>query len=386
MKSYFFILFSILFLVGCTKEETRPASTYKIELSFPDESEAHPKKDDYQAVIDEYVSKGIIGTSVMIKNDEGTWLGAAGSSDLASNVPTEVNHQFLIASISKMYTAACIFRLVDNGILSIDDPISNWVDADIIDNIDNAKEATIKHLLGHTSGIHDYYTTAFEMSRYNEFYNDRTAKDILKFTYDKKAYFPVGTEYWYTNSNYLLLGFIIEKASGLSLQDFYQQHIFTPLGLKNTSFAIRGADTPNNLIKGYYYLYGGGYTESEFLYKDELGTGDGGIATNVQDLGVFLDALFNAEIVSSESLAQMQDWFDISDEGDKNGYGIEYFTGDYGIYYGHTGGVDGFSSFARYYPEQDTYIAILINMSPGPYADFLNLDAYLEAIEEVVFK
>lgn len=379
---YIILIAVLMIFQSCSKDETHPASKYDLELSVPDTSEEHPKKAEFDLVIEEAISKGIVGTSVMVKDSDGIWLGAGGSADLASEIPMNVGHQFLIASISKVFTATVVFSLIDEGILSFEDPISKWLDQSVVDQVDNAKEAQIKHLLGHTSGIRDYYTVAFEMARFNREYNEWTPEEILAYTYGLKANFEVGERYNYSNANYVLLGMVIEKAMGKKLKAAYQEKIFNPLNLQNAFFDVGSVSTPSYLVKGYYTLYGNGYVESEFLYKDELGTGDGGVAINAQDLGVFMDALMHGELVSEESLNQMQDWFDIQGGG-KNGYGLEYFEHDVGISYGHTGGVDGFSAFVDYFPEQDVTIAVLLNFSMGSEAHFNATLDFLDAIYEI---
>ena len=379
------ILLLSLSFASCDKEEIKTANQYKNELSFPDQSNSHSKNERFQNLLDNYVAKGIIGASIYIKDGNGTWLGSGGSADLASNIPMEVHHQFLIASNSKMYTATVIFSLIDEGILNFEDPINQWIDHSITDKIGNGNEAKIKHLLGHTSGIQDYYTVAFEMARYNTQYNQWTAEEILAYIYGKKAYFNAGQHYAYSNTNYLLLGMIAEKASGKNLKEVYRERIFEPLGLNNSYFDILNNAAPPSLVKGYISLYGGGYVESEFLYKDELGTGDGGIATTAQDLGLFIDNLMHRNIVSNNSLALMQDWFDIG-EGGKNGFGLEYFTDDHGVSYGHTGGVDGFSSFVNYYPEQDVTFIRLYNFLPGSQAVFEAANDLERDLRKVIFE
>lgn len=384
-RIFLFPLLLLFILSGCSKDEIHDYEKYENGLSFPYDSDAHPKHESYQAIVDQYIPKGILGTSIMIKDEAGIWLGAGGSADLASNVAMQPGHQFLIASISKMYTATAIFSLVDDGVLSIDDPVSKWIDQSITDKVDNANEANISHLLAHTSGIHDFYTIAFEMDRFNRTYNDWDASEILEYVYGKNAYFEVGQNYAYSNTNYLLLGLILESATNKSLKEVYQEHIFDPLQVKNTFFDVRNNSTPATLVKGYYGLYGGGYVESQFLYKDELGTGDGGIATTAQDLGMFIDQLMNGNIVSQSSLDKMQDWFDIG-EGGKNGFGIEYFTNDYGISYGHTGGVDGYASLANYYPDRNITIIKLFNYLPNSQSSFEATVDFMDAIDRAVLE
>lgn len=362
---YFLVLVGILFIASsCTEDTIEPIDKYQNELSFIDTSDSHPKNDDYQAVIDKYIPKGIIGCSVMIQDSAGVWLGAGGMSDLASNIPVGVSHQFMIGSISKMFTATVIFSLVDKGLLSIEDPVNKWIEKEVADKIDNANEAKIQHLLGHTSGIADYYTPAFEAARYNRENNNWTQEDILSYVYGKNASFTVGQRYGYSNTNYVLLGMIIEKASGKSLKENYHEYIFNPLNLTTAYYDIQQKATPSTLIKGYVNPYGVGYIEASSLYGDETSTADGAIIVNAQGLGRFIDALMNGELVSTSSLAKMQDWFDIEEGDEKNGYGIEYIVNDYGIAYGHTGAVDGFSSIARYYPSRNITTVFLFNFSP----------------------
>lgn len=382
----YIILFTLLSTIisSCTKDEIYPDNKFDNDLSFPDNSEQHPKSALYQSIIDRYVKKGVIGTSVSVRDSYGVWLGVGGMANIASNIPIGKGCQFMIASVSKVFTATLIFSLVDDGVLTIDDPVNKWIDKSITDKIDNANQATIANLLGHTSGIPDYYTVAFEMARYNVKYNYFSQEDILKYVYGKKADFPVGQTYAYSNTNYLLLGMIIEKATGKKLKEVYYERIFTPLGLQNAYYDIKEKAAPSTLISGYYNLYGNGYIESAFLYKDELSTGDGGIIITAQDLGVFFDKLMHGDILSKESLDKMQDWFDIPD-GEKNGYGLEYYTNDYGISYGHTGGVDGFTAFANYYPEQDVTIIVLLNYTPGSEESFNTMLEFLDNINKAVF-
>lgn len=349
---------------SCTNDDIAESEQYENTLSYDDASSQHPKNEKYNALIADYVQQGIIGTSVYIRDDYGTWIGTGGIADLASGIQVETDHQFMIASVSKVFTATLIYSLIDDNIVSIDDPIEKWLPQEVVANVANANKSTIEHLLAHTSGIPDYYTVAFELDRYNIDYNYWSQEEILKYVYGKNAISSAGSGYSYSNTNYLLLGMIIEKATGISLKDAYSNYIFDPLKLKNAFFDVKENAAPPTLIKGYYNLFGDGYIHSGFLYKDELSTGDGGIVINAQDLGAFLDALMHGQLISDESLDKMQDWFDIEDGG-KNGYGLEYFTDDYGISYGHSGGVDGFTSVAHYYPAEDVTVIVLFNFTPA---------------------
>jgi D-alanyl-D-alanine carboxypeptidase len=382
---YTFIIAAILLCCSsCEKDGIIPSNQFNNTLSFEDNSFQHIKNDTYQSVIDSYIKKGIIGTSIYVKDNNGIWIGAGGKADILSNIDVDKGNQFMIASITKVFTATVLFSLVDNGILSIDDNISEWIPSSIANNIENANEATIADLLSHKSGIADYYTTKFEMARYNTEHNYWVQEDILKYVYGKKAGFPVGQKYSYSNTNFLLLGMIIENATNMTLKDAYDENLFLPLELDNAYYGTGRDAASTNLISGYYNLYGNGFILSDFLYKDELSTGDGGIIINPQDLGRFFDELMQGNLLSEASLMKMQDWFDIGGNR-KNGFGLEYFENEHGISYGHTGGADGFTSVAHYYPNEDITVIILLNFTPSDDLFDTTLD-FISDIKDVAFE
>lgn len=373
MKTLAPILFSFLVLVACQKDEVKTENHYTAELSFPDESASHPKKDTYQGIIDKYVNQGLLGVSVMIEDEQGQWLGTGGHADIVSDIKVQPGHSFFIGSISKVFTATSIFHYVDLGQISIDDPVNKWIDAEICDKVDNANESTISDLLTHRSGIKDWYIIALEMARFNKEVNNWTHEDILAYVYDKNADFSVGERYGYSNTNYVLLGMILEQVSGKSLGEVYQDIIFSPLELKSADYIVQKDFENNRVVKGYMDIYGSGvYTESQFLYRDEMGTGDGGISINAQDLGVFMKTLLTGGLISESSTNKMQDWFDLPGNNFhvKNGYGLEYFKTDFGAAYGHTGGVDGFNAVALYYPDKAISAVVLLNFTPSTEKDY----------------
>jgi len=374
MKIYNIYLCAIaLLLIGitsCEQNEILPASNYSCDLGALDNSAVHPKATTYQNILENNRKNGIVGAVLLVKDKDGIWLGADGKSDIASDIDMLSCNTFLIASISKAFTTAATYRYIDKGVLTLEDPISKWLDASIIENVNNADKAQIKHLLSHTSGIADFYTFQFELDRINRISNDFTKEEVLKYIYGVGALNEVGETYNYTNTNFLLLSMILENASGLSFEQVYQQEVFSPLGL-NSAYYSEEQTIPNGTVKGYVDIYGNGqFVDSEFLYNDELGIGgDGGIAINAFDLAIFFEQLMKGNLISNTSLNEMTNWFDlpndwVSDDDpfgqNENGFGIERFNTNYGSAVGHTGGIDGFTTIALYFPEEDmTYILLL---------------------------
>ena len=387
------ILLLALIITSCEKDEVLPENIYDKELSFPDSSSTHPKNTQYQKILDDFIHTGAVGYSLMIRDQYGTWLGAEGYADIASNIKLQPAHQFQIASISKIFTAAAIFAYADDGVLSIEDPVNKWIDKSITDKIANANDCKIKHLLSHRSGIPDYYTTKFTMDQYNEKDLELTDHDILEYIYGKKAVFDVDKTYEYSNTNYLLLGLILEKASGLSLKEVYENKIFNPLNLKSAYYGVGKNKSPEGVVKGYYSPYSNDkYVEGKYLYNDEIGIGgDGGIAINAQDLGKFMDELMAGNVISQNSLNAMLNWFGVpiySDDQEevKNGYGMEYFKTDYGIAYGHTGYISSFVSYCLYYPEKNITIVGLKNFESGSYEAYEEMVDFEEKLFDLIFE
>jgi len=359
------ICLAVLLILSCERDQVLPESQYYNTLSFADSSATHPKAVIYQGILDDYANGGGIGISVMIRDEYGTYLGTSGYADIVSGVQVEPGNQFLVASVSKMITATAAFALMEGGLFSMDDPVNRWIDRSITDEIGNANESTVRNLLGHTSGIRDIYTFKHLMPYMNRENNHWDDRDMLKFIYGKEPYYSVDEAWYYSNVNYILLGMIMEEASGLSLKEIYEQHIFNPLGLQSAFYDVGDQRLPEGLVKGYTDIHTNNWhVESERFYQDDVGIGgDGGIAINAQDLGRFMDELMAGNVISQTSLDQMMDWFEGGySTGGLAGYGIYSYPGFEdrpGI--GHSGGIIGWEADVTYYPEQDVTLVFMIN-------------------------
>lgn len=386
-------LISLLSFTACDTNEIIPDSVYSCNVGSQDSSSMHPKAVIYQSILENNRKNGLVGAVLLVKDKDGLWMGADGKADIASNINMATCNTFLIASISKVFTSAATYRYIDKGVLSLDDPISQWLDASVVENVANADQAQIKHLLAHTSGIPDFYTFQFELDRINRISNDFTKEEVLTYIYGMNALNEVGESYYYSNTNFLLLAMILEKASGLSFEQVYQQEVFTPLGL-STAYYSEEETIPEGTVKGYVDVYGNGqHIESEFLYKDELGIGgDGGIAINAFDLATFFEEMMKGKLISSSSLAEMTNWFDLPADWiveddlygqNENGFGIERFNTAYGSAVGHTGGIDGFITIALYFPDEDLSYVLLVNSAGNEDARISQDNIFKEVMQEI---
>ena len=373
-KRIIFIIISCFFLSQCEEADVLSGEFYEQELPFNDTSSIHPNAAIYQAILEEHQQKGLVGATLLVKDKEGLWIGAAGYADIASNVKMGANSQYFIASISKLFTSAAIYRYVDRGLISLDDPVAQWLSDEIVDKLSNASEATVGDLLSHRSGIRDFYTTQFDLDRINADHGWKK-EDVIRYAYNKAPYFDTGTSYEYSNSNFLLLSMILERISGETFENVYRNTVFDPLNL-GSAYYSEELIIPDGAVKGYVDLYDDEtFVESRFLYEDELGIGgDGGVAINAYHLAVFLENLVNPAFISTESQAQMTNWFPIPAEvdafgQDENGYGLERFNTQYESAIGHTGGIDGFTTGGFYFPESDMTYVLLCNTADASKGD-----------------
>ena len=367
-------LMAIALFTSCKKEEIVHESYYSCNETPANLKDAHPNANRYQTILDQNQRDGLVGAVLLVKDQNGLWIGSSGKADIPSNIDVQPCNTFLIASISKVFTASAIYSYVDKGILSLDDPISQWIDNSITDKVSNADAAQIKHLLSHRSGIVDFYTSKFELDRYNNVHNKWSKEDVIKFIYNKKADFKVDETYGYSNTNYLLLSMILENASNLSLEEVYRQEIFDPLDLQ-TAYYNETNPIPDGTVRGYdEFTYASGHFHDSWnLYIDEVGIGgDGGIAINAYDLSVFLESLMKGQLISHNSLSEMTNWFDLPEDEQweafgqtENGFGLEKFNTPFGSAVGHTGGMDGFDSYGFYFPQEDMTYILLVNGTNG---------------------
>ncbi len=365
--SFLLSIFPIFLLVlsSCQSEPLAP-TTYDCVSSVPDLS-GHAKAAAYQEILDRQVATGLPGAVMLVKDAEGLWQGAAGKASLELDIDLQPCHRMMIASISKIFTGVVIHKLVDEGKLTLDDPMSKWMDADVINKLENADQVDITMLLSHTAGLADYYQLQYELDRLNNIDNNWTQEQVLEYCYGKKAQHAPGETYAYSNTNFLVLGMIAEAASGEKLADLYDRIIFTPLTLESAYYSGFENPIPTGTAQGYGEIYKDKLVNSQFLYQDEMKTADGGIAINAWDLSRFIEAIWKGEILSAASRAAMMDFFELPDDWkgdvlgeDQNGLGIEVFQTSRGLAIGHTGAVDGFLSICLYFPDEDyTYISLV---------------------------
>ncbi|MFK7772210.1 MAG: serine hydrolase domain-containing protein [Saprospiraceae bacterium] len=369
------LLLSACFFLTCTKPEDFAVEKYACGSTLIN---SHPDSIRFHNFLKEKIAEGLPGITMLIETPEGIWSGAAGVADIPNNIKMQRCNVHRVGSITKTFTASVILMLQEQGLLELNDKISNYLNSEIINKVANADEATIKNLLQHSSGIANYLDIQYTLVYLNDLTKHWTAMEELALIYDEPAIFPVGEMVDYSNTNFLLLGLIAEKITGKTGTQLYREMIFDPLGLEHTFFN-QESEIPQELVRGYHDEFGDGqYRDiTEITYANNSMAG--GISSNVEDLHIYLKAcmesggLFEDSTISnmlavSNLPFQNPATFEYGEEykvKKVSGIGLSWFELDTqnGKAYGHDGGFDGRRARMWYFPNTQKSIIYLINAS-----------------------
>ena len=243
-----------------------------------------------------------------------------GMADMDAGSPLTSKSAFDVQSIGKQFTAACIALLAQENRISLEDDIRKYVP----EVPDYGIPIRVRHLVHHSSGIRDYIDLA--MLAGIDFRSRFSNKDALKIIARQRSLnFDPGTRYLYSNSGYVLLAEIVERASGSSFGEFAEAHIFRPLGMKDSYMLDR--DPPNKIhrLTGYTSKDGGGFREDP---TDLQVTGAGGLVTTIEDLYLWDQNLYDNELGSSGFLDLMSSCGTL-DTGEETNYAFGLVLGEY---------------------------------------------------------
>ncbi len=293
------------------------------------------------------------GTVLLAHGEEVLLTHACGEASKRFHVANNLDTRFNLGSMNKMFTATAIMQLVEKGMVSVDDPISEYVDESWLPR-EMTDRITVHHLLTHTSGLGSYFNeTYFNSSR--ELF--RALDDYKPLVRDEQLAFEPGSSYRYSNTGMFLLGVVIESATGETYFDYIRDHIYAPAGMASSD-SYEMDEPVENLAIGYDPAPGSPYGFENNLYKHVImgGPAGGGFST-VGDLHRFALALQSGGLVSEESLERM--WTDHSGEGYGYGFGIQ--DGPNGVVVGHGGGFPGINSNLDIMIDRGYIVAVMSN-------------------------
>lgn len=342
----FFFLISTLMLTGCETikknvihQKTVASSNNNIQTKLAKYIDNYSKKNEFS------------GTILITKDDEVLLNKGYGIANYNNHLQNKPQTTFQIASLTKQFTATAILKLQEQNLLNVNDTIDKY-----IPDYPRGDSITLYNLLTHTSGIPDYldYIDSMDTENLNPNYTPEELIELFKY---EPFNFNAGTSFEYSNSNYVLLGYIIEKVSNMTYEDFIENNIILPLDLNSTGFLSRENDSKNKSV-GYYFInkYSNEHAEAP---KTEgiMSYAAGEIYSNSQDLQKWEDALFSEKVITGESLNQMFTPY-------LNNYGCGWFIyenadGDKVAY--HSGNLPGYTSFVEKNLNKNYSIIILCN-------------------------
>lgn len=271
--------------------------------------------------------------------------------------PLTAASRFRIGSITKMFTAAMILQLAEEGKLKLSDRLDKF-----LPQIPNAGKITIADILAHRSGIHD--AVVDPRLRFSAKTEPITEEQLLSLIAKGSPDFEPDTKYAYSNSGYILLGFILEKLTGKPYGEALKERIASRIGLRDTYVATGNIDANKNEALTYRNI-GGEWKQEPETHPSNLFSA-GAIVSTPGDLSRFIQALFDLKLLSEQSLAAMKTM------RDGEGMGMTTFTFAGKTFYGHTGGADNYGAWLAYLPEEKLAVAYATNAKVYPVGKIMD--------------
>lgn len=286
-----------------------------------------------------------MGSVAIRENGNVIFAKAYGFADVETNKKLDENTKLKIGSITKTFTSTMIMQLIDEKKLTLDTKLSKFYP-----KIPNADKITIHLMLHHRTGIPDFLNDDPNVAEY--IYVENKREDLIKRIEGYTSAFEPNSQFKYSNSNYNLLGYILEDITKKTYTENLNTRIVKKLGLKNTSFPEK-VDISKN--EGYSFIFSGTTWEKMPEWSSSLAFSAGAIMSTPNDLNVFLNGLFDGKLVSAAALEQMKAM------EDTYGKGLIIAPFDGKKFYGHTGGIENFRAAAGYLPEGNIGFSIIVN-------------------------
>lgn len=297
----------------------------------------------------------------------GLWTTTIGTSDLASNAPISPAMHFRIGSITKTFIGTVILQLIDEGRLKLADPIGRYRP-----DVPNGAHITIRELLNMTSGLYNYSEdTAF--GKELETHPDRvwTPQELLTISFHHAPDFAPGKSFHYTNTNFILLGLLIEQITGRHVEDVVQQRIFTRLGMNNSLLPARSsAAIPAPYAHGYMFnctsiAPGAAPVQpcDVTSWNPSWGWTAGSLISTLHDLQIWSKALATGTLISAALQKERLTWSGTNPAMNAQ-YGLA--IADFSGFIGHNGQIPGYQSFEGYMPGKNETIIVLTNLYAAP--------------------
>lgn len=286
-----------------------------------------PLPETVQEQVDDALNDGLDGIIVYVDQAGQTpAFYAAGWKNKLTQIPADPHALFKIGSIHKLYIATAVAQLVSDGVLALDSTLADYL-PELVGRIEYADQITLRMMVQHRSGIPNFT----DQSEFDWFTPQTDEIKSLEIALDRPADFKPDARYSYSNTNYLLIGQILDKVLGYSHHQYVYDEILAPLGLENTFFSLDEV-AYDDVVSGYWYEY-----------DDDLRFLGGSMIATAEDVGIFLRALNDGTLLNEDEQAIYSSIYE----------------------YEHTGWVPGYYSIARYHADMDTVVVQFVSTTGG---------------------
>ncbi|MEU9100342.1 serine hydrolase domain-containing protein [Streptomyces sp. NPDC048361] len=374
------LLAAVLPLTAAAPAMSAPAGARDVRVTHPASSPTPSPEQLTPDLIAMMQRMRIPGATISVRTPEhGTWTATLGTSDVRNGAPVRTDQHMRVGSITKTFTATVILQLVQEGLIDLDAPVSAYRPG-----VPNGRHITIRQLLQMTSGLYNYS----EDLGFNRRLDDRpeshwTPQELLDVAFRHAAYFPPGEGWHYSNTNYVLLGLIAEKLTRQPLEHLFQERVFEPLGMHETSLN-RDATIPGPRARGYQFIGNVASLTAPVLTGKDAAWADwsagnpldvthvnaswadaaGAAVSTVEDLRRWAPALAKGALLSPQVQRERLNFVPTSDVpgAPEYGLGIAKVLG----FIGHDGQIPGYNTFVGFDPERRATVVVLVNLNQSP--------------------
>ena len=331
-----------------------------------------------QTIPDVMTSAGIPGAMVGIWTANGDYVKAFGVADTDTGRPMRVDFYSRIGSVTKTFTATAVLILVDEGKVDLDDPITDYVDG-----VPNGQVITVRQLITMRSGLTDYTKVeGFEQTVAADPRRELTPAELLGWAFSAPPQFAPGERFDYTNTNYILLGLLVERVSGGSLADYLKANIFGRLGLDQTALP-GGTAFPDPHARGYTTAFEAGAPPLDTTdWTASITWAAGAMTSTLADMRIWTGALANGELLSPGLREQLLSA--APEPGGPVGFGYGMGIFEVAGWVGHNGSVPGYQTVAVYLPERKMTLVLMINTDIATPAGLNPSEVLATAITSVI--
>ena len=368
MRKVVISLFAIFFVfISCTNKNR------DVEPIFPESLKVAIDESIHEILVQTGVPGVIAGVWI---DKQGSYTTAVGLSNVADSEPMETGFHFRVGSVTKTFTAIAVLQLVDENLIALDEPIQTYLPEK---NIPRGDEITIRMLGNMTSGLFSYsFDSIFQVEFIDNPEKQWSPDSLLERAFCHPNLFDPGTEYFYCNTNTIILGLLVEKITDKLIMQVFEEKIFNPLSLNNTVWPV-DLTIPSPYSNGYTNQTIDGQVVNATHWSPSWAFTAGQLISNIFDLRANIESISEGTLISTKMLKEQQTWYNMPVKG-KYGFGIAMVNG----WLGHNGSIPGYNTAMYRNNEEGVTIIVGVNSDIHQGNELEPANQFFQGIAEVI--